>query len=618
VWQWIGFARKDNAKKTLGKHFAEPEDYKIIIIQLDENIITNKLYEEKAAPPVGGAKILHIETYEDQNKEITNKLYEEKAAYPVGEAAFNKKNLGGQNREQILMTIKTFKKLCLKANTKKSNEIHDYYLNLEEIVQESIDENNNELRLQIEKKDQLLIEKDQLLIKERKVSELEKQILLEKTLLEQFPENVEAIYLGIINNKDSKGDDLLKYGNSNNLSERIIAHKKTYDNFRLVAAFKVKNKIQIENAIKKHNILKKRKRIITIQKKTYVELLALNNTNFTLEKIIKHITQIIIDNEYNIENFRRLTENCQEMEIDNKKLIEENQNLISKNESLEKELIKYNPVVLNEEKNNKYYKITSRNYYLYAFHCKESRYICDVTKATNIQEMEKMLQGTYKTGYMKYKILIQCSFMEKIMNFMLKGHALCLGNNIFEGDFDKIKLTIDIIVKLENLLFSNQKTLENLDNIFTNPDKKIERLDNTFGQLDIDPECASINKARRPVDQVNKDTNELVATYTSLEECGKALNCTGTNVGICLRNNKLCKGYIVRYAGISHEDQFKDQPVVKINCKNNEKTHFKNLVTSGKDAGITSVAMRNRINANIHVGNCHWVWDEGATHYKNK
>ena len=39
-----------------------------------------------------------------------------------------KKSKGGQNKEQILMNINTFKKLCLKAGTKKADEIHDYYI----------------------------------------------------------------------------------------------------------------------------------------------------------------------------------------------------------------------------------------------------------------------------------------------------------------------------------------------------------------------------------------------------------------------------------------------------------------------------------------------------------
>ena len=44
------------------------------------------------------------------------------------------------------MTVKTFKKMCMKANTSKSNEIHDYFIKLEEIIYELIDEETSELR----------------------------------------------------------------------------------------------------------------------------------------------------------------------------------------------------------------------------------------------------------------------------------------------------------------------------------------------------------------------------------------------------------------------------------------------------------------------------------------
>ena len=45
-----------------------------------------------------------------------------------------------------VMTVKTFKKMCMKANTSKSNEIHDYFIKLEEIIYELIDEETSELR----------------------------------------------------------------------------------------------------------------------------------------------------------------------------------------------------------------------------------------------------------------------------------------------------------------------------------------------------------------------------------------------------------------------------------------------------------------------------------------
>lgn len=83
VWTFLGFGQKIKAKHLLQKHFKKDIDYKI----------PNK-----------------------QNND--------------------KKGSGGHNKEIILMNIRTFKKLCIKADTKDADNIHEYYIKLEEIIQE--------------------------------------------------------------------------------------------------------------------------------------------------------------------------------------------------------------------------------------------------------------------------------------------------------------------------------------------------------------------------------------------------------------------------------------------------------------------------------------------------
>ena len=61
------------------------------------------------------------------------------------------KKHGGNNKEKILLTINAFKKFCLKAD-----EIHDYYIGIEEIINEQTDELQNQL-LTIESKNKTLI-----------------------------------------------------------------------------------------------------------------------------------------------------------------------------------------------------------------------------------------------------------------------------------------------------------------------------------------------------------------------------------------------------------------------------------------------------------------------------
>lgn len=87
VWEWIGFKNKGNCKRSLEKYFEEDKDYKI----LDDN----------------GAN------YQDAT---------------------------GFVKERILMNVNTFKKLCLKSNTKKADRIYDYYIKLESLQFETLQE----------------------------------------------------------------------------------------------------------------------------------------------------------------------------------------------------------------------------------------------------------------------------------------------------------------------------------------------------------------------------------------------------------------------------------------------------------------------------------------------
>ena len=103
IWSWLGYPRKQKAKDLLEKFFKVDIDYKIALTNFGK-----------------------------------------------------RKNEGGHNKEQILMTIKTFKKMCMKANTKKSNDIHEYYIKLEETLHEVIDQESSELRKDLQLKNYLL------------------------------------------------------------------------------------------------------------------------------------------------------------------------------------------------------------------------------------------------------------------------------------------------------------------------------------------------------------------------------------------------------------------------------------------------------------------------------
>jgi len=275
VWVWLGFSQKDAAKRVLEKNFKLDIDYKIF------------------APPTCGAKKM-LEKNFKLDIDYKCLLSLEVKQTNVGR--------GGHNKEKIMLNIRTFKMLCLKAGTKKASQIHEYYLKLEETLQEVIEEESNELKQQLESKDL------QIKSQEEKLNDNEntKIALKEKTILEHFPNNTQCIYYGTIDNLSNNGEKLVKFGNSNNLKNRIYSHKHTYSNFRLINAFKVDNKLQIENAIKEHNGLNEKRREITIKNKKFNELLTIQNMSFNeLDKIIK---EIIKDIEFSPENYTKILE----------------------------------------------------------------------------------------------------------------------------------------------------------------------------------------------------------------------------------------------------------------------------------------------------------------------
>ena len=295
IWKWLGFNQKVKAKVLLENHFKINIDY-----------IKSLSHEGKQSPYIKG----------------------------------------GHNKETFMLNIKTFKKYCLKAGTKKADEIHEYYIKLEETLQEVIQEESNELKLQLEQKEQQLEQKEQQL--EQKEQQIEsvaqdKQKIREKTLLEQFPNNTQCVYYGTIDNLSNNNEKLIKFGNSNNLKNRVIKHKDTYSNFVLINAFKVDNKLQIENALKESKIFIERLRNLTLGNKKYIELLNIEGITFTyLDKTIK---EIITGIEYSPENYIKILE---ENKILKKQLEEKNEanntnNLIlltSENNKLKKENIK--------------------------------------------------------------------------------------------------------------------------------------------------------------------------------------------------------------------------------------------------------------------------------------
>jgi hypothetical protein len=209
VWKWIGYSRKGKCKELLVKKFRENEHY----------VVT-------------------------------------KTASPAGEAVF--KNNGGQNKEKILLTSNCFKKLCLKSDTDKADQIHDYYLKLERITQGYINKNKEENDLK----------------KINEAAEKARDLENERHLIENS-KGVSGVYWMI-----DKSLKLCKFGSSNDIAFRIGQHKNAnFDNFILDNTMSCLKYRDLENKIKSYRNTKFR---------THIEIIA-----YTDYSQIEHMYKVI-------------------------------------------------------------------------------------------------------------------------------------------------------------------------------------------------------------------------------------------------------------------------------------------------------------------------------------
>lgn len=183
VWKWIGFSQKIRAKELIVNNFKENDDY----------------------------------------------MYE-KPAFSIKKAGPEEKNLGGSglNKENILLTVHCFKKLCLKAKTKKSDEIHEYYVTLEEIMNEVVEEQSEDLKNQLQ-----ILQKENISIKE-------------KTMIDAYNEKP-VLYLALAE------ENISKFGFSNGIKTRINTHKREIGSqFTLCYVIETIYNRELEQLIKKN------------------------------------------------------------------------------------------------------------------------------------------------------------------------------------------------------------------------------------------------------------------------------------------------------------------------------------------------------------------------------
>jgi len=280
VWKWLDFSQKDAAKRVIEKNFLINKDYKIF------------------APQVGGAK---------------------------------KDTRGGHNKEVIMLNVETFKKFCLKSGTKKADEIHDYFIKLENIMFEITKEEGDELKQQV-----LTLENKNKKMEEKIIKQ--KELEREKILLDKFTNIGCMIYIIKVKINDD-GTYIVKIGHSTKgIKDRYNECKLKHTNILLLNCFEVDKSYQFETFLHAHQNIQPNN-VTNLQGHESEKELFLIGTTLTYQTLLKIIDDNINNYKYKI---RELL-----LEIENLKLKQPIEVINNDNELL-KELVNTNKLLTNK------------------------------------------------------------------------------------------------------------------------------------------------------------------------------------------------------------------------------------------------------------------------------
>ena len=261
VWKWLGFSTKQNAKTVLERHFKINVDYK------DGSL---------------------MRSHERSDNES---IYEK----------------GGQNKQTLLLTIKCFKSLCLKAQTKKAGEIHEYYMKLEELLHEVMEEEATEFKKQLEQKTTQLAQKSLEL--EQKTAELKTIPEQEKhkLIMKQYGIiNGALIYIARIKTLDN-GSYIIKIGESRKgVRNRYNEFKIKYGPQTIfLDAFLVNNSAGLEKFLHGHDLIRPSK-VTDLKGHEKENELFLIGHDLSYQAVLKLIEDNINSFEYSFAEFEQL------------------------------------------------------------------------------------------------------------------------------------------------------------------------------------------------------------------------------------------------------------------------------------------------------------------------
>lgn len=307
VWKWLGFSTKQHCKSVLERHF------KITIDYIESSLTRSR-------------------------KRSDEELIHEK---------------GGQNKQKIMLTIKCFKSLCLKAQTVKASEIHEYYMKLEELLHNVIEEEATEFKKQLEQKmaelQQKSVEKI-LLTEQLEQKSLELKLVPEqekhKLIMKQFGFiNGSLIYILRVKQLDSKY--IIKIGESRK------GVRNRYNEFRVkygqhvifLDAFPVNNSAGFEKFLHGHDKIRPHK-VTTFEGHEKENELFMIGDGLQYKSLVETIELNINHYDYSVADFEKLRAENEKLLLENT-MLKTNQPTLAL-DSVLKDLVEMNKVLLSK------------------------------------------------------------------------------------------------------------------------------------------------------------------------------------------------------------------------------------------------------------------------------
>ena len=214
IWEWLGSSTKASAKRSILKYFEEAEDY----------IVVNS-----------------VNTHDTRVH-------------------------GGQNKEQILMNVNTFKSLCMMSNTNKGKETRKYYSKMETVFFKYLEQQNKDviLKLQADAKHAQKLAIHNRLIASHK--------------------DTPCIYILLVYETDDK-NGVVKLGETDNIQIRITSLRQEYKDSFLLNIFPCQRPHKFEQYLLHRNDIIQHKLMGT-------EMIQISD-DFTYENLLKIIQKNI-------------------------------------------------------------------------------------------------------------------------------------------------------------------------------------------------------------------------------------------------------------------------------------------------------------------------------------